>query len=116
MSAVCARLNEIQLLSYLALTLALLFSEYLTPWFPRSPQPWRHARVNFSLTALNALTTLAIGTTMAAVSAAAATRHVGIFNALRLSGGAGLLAALLVLDLSNYALHRLKHAVPALWR
>jgi sterol desaturase/sphingolipid hydroxylase (fatty acid hydroxylase superfamily) len=46
----------------------------------------------------------------------AAERGWGLFNRIETAGWLRLALSVLVLDLSNYALHRSMHAVPALWR
>jgi len=78
------------------------------------PGRWR---VNLSLAALNAvLINLAFGAAVAATTATVAADRLGALNRLDLPGWARLLAAIAILDFTQYVWHLLNHQVPLLWR
>lgn len=90
--------------------------ERLRP-FRRTRSNRRHELTNLGLWALNAAVLQIAGAT-ALFGAAywAASRELGVLAWLDLPRGLAVLATVLVLDLVTYALHRLYHAQPLLWR
>jgi sterol desaturase/sphingolipid hydroxylase (fatty acid hydroxylase superfamily) len=76
-----------------------------------------HLFRNLALAALNsAVVALGFVTVWAGVAAWADARDFGLLHAWTGDGAGRVVAALLILDASNYAWHRLCHAVPFLWR
>jgi len=96
------------------LLVALL--ERLRPRRPLAhPAPRRWAS-HLALGALDLGLVAALPLGSLAAAAWAARHDVGFLNALGLSGPADVGATVVLLDFAHYALHRLDHAVPLLWR
>ena len=99
---------------------ALILLAVLEHFFPR--RPLKHSKVqrwlnNFGISAFNTLVTRLL-IPIAAVGAAifAAEQNLGLLNLINLPGWLGIVAFLLVFDLTIYFQHRLFHAIPVLWR
>jgi sterol desaturase/sphingolipid hydroxylase (fatty acid hydroxylase superfamily) len=76
-----------------------------------------HLFRNLALAALNsAVVAIGFVTVWAGVAAWADARDFGLLHAWADAGAGRVVVALLILDASNYAWHRLCHAVPFLWR
>jgi sterol desaturase/sphingolipid hydroxylase (fatty acid hydroxylase superfamily) len=87
---------------------------------PRRPQAvrrgWRWPN-NLGVVALDALLLrILLPTTAVGLAFIAEARGFGLFNMIALPTWAGIIAAVIILDLAIYLQHVLFHAVPALWR
>jgi sterol desaturase/sphingolipid hydroxylase (fatty acid hydroxylase superfamily) len=79
---------------------------------------WVHGRVltNLALMAITLALGIALNTALAVGSAYVAQRGLGAFQVLELGAVPSFALSLLALDLSAYAVHRLMHQTPVLWR
>jgi len=111
-----ADLQKIQILLFVCLFSALLLGEVVAPLFPPPVSPWRHARRNLGLTAINGILNKGLIAGIAAMVSMTEINHFGFFNYFSFNSVVELILSLALLDFCNYAMHRLKHAVPFLWR
>lgn len=90
--------------------------EGLAPRRPLSVPPGARWGQQFALTALGfLLLRVCLPLSALAVAAWAQAAHRGLFNVLALPLWLQIPAGLVLMDLGNYAVHRLSHAVPLLW-
>lgn len=108
-------IENLQPIVFLGLLVVLSVAETLFP-FSRNPHRFQHFRRNMTLTLLNSGLNLALRGVLAAAAAYASTREIGLLNRSGLPLVAVGALGLFLLDFSNYLMHRLKHAVPLLWR
>ena len=98
------------------LALALIW-ERSRPFRRRAAADWRHEARNLALWALNAILVPLVGAAALLVAALWAGSHsFGVIPRLGAPSWVGVAATILVLDAVTYALHRLYHASPLLWR
>ena len=101
-----------------AVALAVLWCvEGLVPMFEGRERRTQHGAANLALGIGNALlvSLLFAGATLF-VTEWARVRGVGALHALRMTPGWSTVAAVVLMDLWQYAWHRLNHGVPLLWR
>lgn len=100
----------------LAVLAAVFVLEGLVPFYRPRPRRLRHGLVNLSLALLNALV-VALMAPLAVLAAEVARSHeLGILHWLGISGLAGTLAGLILMDLWMYWWHRGAHRIGLLWR
>lgn len=107
----------IRLTFFLGVLIVIAVWEAAAPRRHRSVSRWLRWPSNLGIAALNAVV-LRVSFPVAAVGLAAAGQEHGwgLLNNLTLPGWAGLVLAVLLLDLAVYLQHVMFHAVPALWR
>lgn len=92
-------------------------AESLTPRRPFAVPPGARWGQQFALTVLGyLLTRICLPLSALSVAAWASQKQWGLFNVLSVPVWLQIPAALLVMDLGSYAVHRLSHDIPLLWR
>ena len=109
------RLELIQPVVFLVLLIVMSVIETAAP-LNSSPRRLQHFRRNMGMTALNSLLNLGLRGFLLLAANWAQQNGVGLLAGTQLSFLALAAIGILTLDLSNYAMHRLKHHVPLLWR
>lgn len=104
-----------QYIAYFAVLAVMIAWERARGLPQRAPRGARF-RVNFALTAVNVLALGALPVSFIAASEYAASRGVGLMNAVSLPGPPALLVGLLGRGLISWVTHLLMHKVPLLWR
>jgi sterol desaturase/sphingolipid hydroxylase (fatty acid hydroxylase superfamily) len=109
--------NLIRLAAFAAIFAAMAAWEILAPRRDRKLGRGTRWPGNIGIVVLDTvLVRLVFPTTAAGLALAAEARGWGLFHALELPAWAGVLLAVIALDLAIYLQHVLFHAVPALWR
>ena len=95
----------------------LYFSEQLFPYFASRKHHLSHSLRNIALGLFNAIISLLfLLTLIKAAEHWADIRQFGLLHQLELGTTAGILIALISIDLWQYLWHRMNHYVPVLWR
>ncbi|MDG1249962.1 MAG: sterol desaturase family protein [Gammaproteobacteria bacterium] len=110
-------LETIKFLSVIGSFSLLYLSEQLFPYFVSRKHHLRHSLRNVALGLFNVTISLMIVLTL--IKGAehwADIRQFGLLHQLELSTSAGIIIALIIIDLWQYLWHRMNHRIPALWR
>ena len=95
----------------------LYCSEQLFPYFASRKHHLSHSLRNIALGTFNAIISIMIlFTLIKAVEHWTTIRQFGLLHQLELSPLAGIIVAVIAIDLWQYLWHRLNHYIPALWR
>lgn len=96
----------------------ILFAiEHIAPYFQNRPSHTKHSLNNLAIAAFNSLIGVAFfAFALSHVYTWSLTHEVGLLYQLDLSPAWSLLLAFVLIDLWQYAWHRLNHVVPLLWR
>jgi len=90
--------------------------EAVVPLFPRSAENRRHLGANLAFMGTTFAINLAVTGATVAAAAWSAGAGFGLLQRLGIVGTPATLAAVVLLDLTTYLVHRSMHVIPALWR
>lgn len=110
-----SRLQALQPYLFAATFVVMAVWESFRPLFAH-PHRIQHIRRNLALAAVNASINLAMQGLVVGAAFMAEERGFGVLRWIGAGTLVNILAGVLVLDLGNYVVHRIKHAVPVLWR
>lgn len=110
-----ARLELLQPIVFIVLLTVMSVLETVMP-LETNPRRLQHFRRNMGMTALNSLLNFGLRGVLLLAATWAQKSDVGLLSATELSFFTTAVLGVLVLDLSNYIMHRLKHHVPFFWR
>jgi sterol desaturase/sphingolipid hydroxylase (fatty acid hydroxylase superfamily) len=110
-----ARIETLQIVAFVSVFAVLSALETISPFLP-NPSRLQHMRRNLSLMFCNVLVDVGMRGLTAGASVYVARHGFGLLHAAELSTFKLAVVGILLLDFTNYGIHRLKHSLPVLWK